>query len=212
MKNILEVKWMDGETMDETEKEPFEAISKKPVVKVFGHSCVIESNLSRVNHHLKNGAVAISASRDVYSPEENRVRTKELRDRLRSSGYSYLVLVGGYHEEAGDVVETSFLVPYIKNRESFPRFVKRMSEFGKQYEQESILVIQSSEVYYMDPRTGKKTNSFSGVKFDKSDSTYFSMLAKGNHRNRKWNFEGVAIPDTLYGKHRASLENMLHYI
>lgn len=203
---------VDGEAMDETEKEPFEVIGKKPVVKVFGHSCVIESNLSRVNHHLKNGAVAISVSRDVYSPEENRMRTKELRDRLRSSGYGYLVLVGGYHEEAGDVVETSFLVPCIKNRESFPRFVKRMSEFGKQYEQESILVIQPSEVYYMDPRTGKKTNSFSGVKFDKSDSTYFSMLAKGNHRNRKWNFEGVAIPDTLYGKHRASLENMLHYI
>ena len=203
---------MDGEAMDETEKEPFEAISKKPVVKVFGHSCAIESNLSRVNHHLKNGAVAISVSRDVYSPEENRVRTKELRDKLRAEGYGYLALVGGYHEETGDVVETSFMVPYREKKESFSQFLTKMSNLGKQYDQESILVIQSSEVYYMDPRTGKKTNSFSGVKFDKSDSTYFSMLAKGNHRNRKWIFEGVAIPDTLYGKHRASLENMLHYI
>ena len=203
---------VDGEAMYKTEKELFEAISKKPVVKVFGHSCAIESNLSRVNHHLKNGGIAISASRDVYSLEENSRRTKEMRDRLRSEGYGYLVLVGGYHAEAGDVVETSFLVPYIKSRESFPQFVKQMSELGKQYEQESILVIQPNEVYYIDPRTGKKTDSFLGVKFDQPDSTYFSMLAKGNHRNRKWIFEGVAIPDKLYGKHRARLENMLHSI
>ena len=203
---------MGCKIMDEIEKELFEAISKKPVVNVFGHSCAVESSLSRVNHHLKNGAVAISASRDIYSPEENQRRTNELRDKLRSSGYGYLALVGGYHEETGDVVETSFLVPYMGKNESFTQFIEKMSELGKQYEQESILVIQPNEVYYMDPRTGKKTDSFSRVKFDQPDSTYFSMLAKGNHRNRKWTFEGVAIPDTLFGKHRASLENMLHYI
>lgn len=198
--------------MDEIEKELFEAISQKPVVSVFGHSCAVESNLSRINHHLKKGAVAISASRDVYSQEENQRRTDELRDKLRADGYGYLALVGGYHEETGDVVETSFLVPYMEKKESFSQFLTKMSSLGEQYEQESILVIQPGEVYYMDPRTGKKTLSFSGVKFDQPDSTYFSMLAKGNHRNRKWTFEGVAIPDTLFGKHRASLENMLHYI
>lgn len=198
--------------MDEIEKELFEAISKKPVVNVFGHSCAVESSLSRVNHHLEKGAVAISACRDIYSPAENSKRTKELRDKLRAEGYGYLALVGGYHEETGDVVETSFMVPYMEKKESFSQFLTKMSSLGEQYEQESILVIRPNEVYYMDPKTGKKTLSFSGVKFDQPDSIYFSMLARGNHRNRKWTFEGVAIPDTLFGKHRASLENMLHYI
>ena len=198
--------------MDEIEKELFEAISQKPVVNVLGHNCAVESSLSRVNHHFKKGAVAISACRDIYSPEENSKRTKELRDKLRAEGYGYLALVGGYHEETGDVVETSFMVPYMEKKESFPQFLTKMLSLGEEYGQESILVIQPDEVYYMDPRTGKKTNSFSRVKFDQPDSIYFSMLARGNHRNRKWTFEGVAIPDTLFGKHRASLENILHYI
>lgn len=204
--------------MDEIEKELAEAlgvkkiINGKRVVNVHSHQCAVESNLSRVKHHLDNGSIAISASRDENSPEENQGKSAKLRQDIRNLGYGYVVLVGGYNEEGVDVVESSFLVPYVPSKGSFEDFVRIFHKLANKYDQDSILVTEPiSKIYYLG-KDGETRSEFTKTKFDVDKAKYFSMLAKGNHRNRKWVFEGIAVPDTLFGKHRASLEGMLHFV
>lgn len=162
-----------------------------------------EANMNRiVNGHDAFGYIMISASRADKSEEENNIRKKSIVKDIKSLGYSYVPVFGGYKEDGQDraSLEKSFIVyPYnIQTKEyaDFDDFKRDMINLGKKYNQDSVLVkdgknnpiyIQcSTETPYDDNDEG-----FSGVKYNHTDSEYFTALKKWsdmskNGKNRDW--------------------------
>lgn len=184
------------------------------IVEIDNLSCIVESNLSRVHSHLKNGHIAISASRDTYNNRENSQRTSQLKRDVRNLGYGFVVLAGGFKEEnedktSVDVVEQSLLIPYIKNKGTFEEFIEIFHSLANKFEQDAILVVEpNGKKYYLDKNKNIDVE-FANTNFSADDAKYFSALAKGNHRKRKWAFEGIVIPDTTAGKHIAHTKGMI---
>lgn len=108
-----------------------------------------KNTLGRLVQHLDNGFICISASRDGYSEEANRKRTREMQQQLKQFKLGYWKTRGGYIEKNEKtqqdiaVYEDSFLVPYSKNLGmSFEQFESTLAALGDEYEQQAILVKQ----------------------------------------------------------------------
>lgn len=115
------------------------------------------NSLSRVMHHFANNSFAIvSASRGIYGEDENDKRTDELRHDIRSMGYGFVKMKGGYVEGIGTKKETPvrenvfFIASKAMkpddspNHEQFNKqnnllFKKDMESLGNKYDQESII-------------------------------------------------------------------------
>lgn len=117
-----------------------------------------------INFHLKRGFAMLTAFRSEYTLAQNRDRNRQLASRLKSLGYGFIRVTGGYTENIGPdnpnwdeaestqdpnirrlpIMEESFLVPMydIKTKESadFDTFKSDMVDLGKEFEQDSVLV------------------------------------------------------------------------
>lgn len=104
---------------------------------------ITEAKLSRILKHIDDDEICfISACRSENSKKENLAYTKELGTDIRSLGYSYITVIGGFTENKGlpteiDVTEASFFVINNGNKDNF---VKDMLWLCNKYKQESILL------------------------------------------------------------------------
>ena len=156
---------------------------------------IVETKLGRIWKFITDSNSRfgiISASRGEYSVEENKKRTSKLASEIRSLGYGYIMLKGGFVEENGnEVVEISFFVPDIT--------LKELLNLGKKYEQYSVLFKDGDSFQEIgtNPNSGigKVLNKFStkqndSLTFDKDlIKNYYSSLIYGPHSKRKFLFK-----------------------
>lgn len=166
-----------------------------------------ESSLNRVKQHNDRGLMMISACRsfeaenpnsiateqDIIEQDKvNKANTKKLASDIRSHGLGYIRTVGGYGEETEDgvvdVVEASFLVPYMPEKMSWDEFESVARKLCAKYNQDSVLIKKpdSDEYSYVD-RNGSVLDTFNGFKEDNL-AQYFSYLLKGSDRGTKWTY------------------------
>lgn len=114
-----------------------------------------EDKISSFN--LRLGFAMLTAFCSKYELSQNRSRNRQLADRLRSLGYSFIRVTGSYVESAEStlesnvckltIMEESLLVPVynIKTKESFDfnKFKSDMIDLCKEFEQNFILVSPS---------------------------------------------------------------------
>lgn len=158
-----------------------------------------EKNLNRISKgHEKLGYAIISASRSELSEEENNKRAKELKDRLRQDGYSYISVYGGYKELGSDKasIEKSFVVyPYnIVNHEEldFNKLKKDIIELGKTYDQDSVLICEpNGKPRYIALKPGAYEDRFEYVDMNDTNNEFFTAIKKwndmsANRKNHDW--------------------------
>lgn len=164
-----------------------------------------EANLNRVSKgHEEDGYVILSASREQYSTDENNKRTNQLKAYLRSKGYSYLQVYGGYKELGQDKasMEKSFIVyPYniVKHTSvDFNTFVNDMKDVAgppdepnrNHFDQDSILVCEpGGKPHYVALKDGVDEFGFDSVDYNNTDNEYFTAIKKWsdsslNRKNR----------------------------
>ena len=177
-----------------------------------------EASLSRVTMgHDDSGYVAISACRakenledelgrdldDKQAIAENNRRTRELAQKLKMLGYSYIPVYGGYHEEGAleSSYEKSFVVyPFNKSRSvDFEKFFEDLIKLGKKYNQDSILRKAPGEkAKYINCHTGEVEVEFDGMSFNDISKEYFTALKKYNIGDdgspQGFSFEGLFAP------------------
>jgi len=155
---------------------------------------LVESKLSRVFQYVeddKRDFGIVSASRGANSPAENKTKHEELKKMIRSMGYGYIELRGGYKGDEGVVEELSILVPNIKKNE--------ILSLGRKFGQHSVMYKNDQDFYYIG------TNEEAGIgkvlmKFKKGEGQqnlelakhkvvdFFSQLKKGAHGDKKFVF------------------------
>ena len=145
-----------------------------------------ETKFSRVLRHIKNDESfgIISPFRDGNTPEKNELLYVELKNEIRGLKYGFLELKGGFVENGVTVVEKSFLVPLIDRND--------LIELGEKYEQFSVIYKDDDEFVEINTRNkvGRIESTYGkNISFN-SDviKEFFSSLAKGSHRNRKFIF------------------------
>ena len=195
-----------------------------------------EASLNRlVRGHDEDGYAVLSASRFNYDVAENNKRFNSLKKDVKSLGYSYVPVFGGYIEtgEEGQkepVYEKSlYVLPFKRDAhgedvvKDFESFKNDMINLGKKYEQEAILITEPNEppaYYYM--RNGKYGEVFNGVtSFNDIKNQYFTSLKKWNGLNKRggspqrFTFSESYLmkqPDTISGAHARSLSGELIYL
>lgn len=127
-----------------------------------------ESSISRVlSHTQKDGFIQISAFLSDLPLRENLKRTKELEQKIKLLGYSYIKTRGYWasiesddDSLRGDLPDTdrinhgreySFMVfPYIhKEPQDFDTFIDDMKSLGRHYNQYSILICKPNQDPYL---------------------------------------------------------------
>jgi len=155
---------------------------------------LVEAKLSRVFQYVEDDEKdfgIVSAFRGGNSREQNKKLHDELKKKVRSMGYGYIELRGGYQEESGVVEELSLLIPNIKKSE--------IVQLGRHYEQHSVMYKNNEDFYYIG------TNESAGIgkvlmRFKKGEGQsnlelakhkvvqFFSQLRKGAHKDTKFVF------------------------
>ena len=155
-----------------------------------------ESSLSKVFQHSKNAFIMVSACRNDYDEKTLKQKTKELANDIRDAGLGYIKTVGGYIEDGDEegipVIEMSFFVPY--NNSVTPEEFKELAiDWCNKYNQDTVLIKEpgSDDINYIN-KQGEVEMSFNNTKLDdKMIQQYFSYLVKGNHKGRRFYFEGL---------------------
>lgn len=160
-----------------------------------------EARLSRLFQYVEDrdkSFAIISACRNERNKAENEAKTEELKADVRSKGFGYIELKGGYvetDETMGievEVTEDSVLIPKIPKDEAI--------ELGQKYGQESILFKDSKSMAYIltsGSNLGKTDMEFvfgagkQNFSVDDPINKYFSRLTKGPHANKKISFRPV---------------------
>ena len=163
-----------------------------------GHSPqkINEVTVDRVlNKHGKNGMVIISANRSDLDGETNNINTRELIRDIRSTGFSYFPVYGGYHGTNNiiDSFEPSFVVTNfsktgeIGDEEDFQRLFDFAIEMCGKFNQDSVLVKAPNEVPHYYNRNGEITDSESTGKVIKNDPNqeFFTSLIKTDKLDRE---------------------------
>lgn len=160
-----------------------------------------ESSLSRVLTHINKTKEfgVMSPFRKEKSDKENESDYAELKTKVRELGYGFIELRGGYVGDEGFFPEKSLFIPNIKRKE--------IIEFGKDYIQHS--VIHKNEKNFVLIGTnkqagiGKELDGFDvGGKSISIDDIgdkfqdFFSKLAKGSHKGKKFLFKMQEIVET----------------
>jgi len=174
----------------------FEAIDKTNKRNAYANK-LKESSLSKVFQHSKDAFIMISACRNDYNDMQLKQKTKELANDIRSAGLGYIKTVGGYIEDGNEegipVVEMSFFVPY--NNSVTPEEFKNLAiEWCNKYNQDTVLLKMpnSNDINYLN-KSGEIEMTFNNTRLDdKFIQQYFSYLAKGKHKGRRFYFERIA--------------------
>lgn len=106
---------------------------------------ISEASLSRVWQHVNSDRpiALLTAFRNEYTREENLVRNRALSADIRKAGYGFFFVDGYWIENQGTpaevhVAEDSIFV--IGNAGKHSEFLNSMIKFGKQYNQDAVLV------------------------------------------------------------------------
>ncbi len=161
-----------------------------------------ESSFSRVWTHIRQDKRSFGVISPFRSPAERGLPKKEndktnednyteLKNAVRTLGYGYIELQGGFKSESGFNLEKSLFIPNIKRKEAI--------ELGKKYDQYSVLYKNAQEFVEIG------TNKHSGVgrvknRFEYKEEKnlvlaqdamrdFFSKLIKGSHRGQKFLFK-----------------------
>jgi hypothetical protein len=155
---------------------------------------LVEAKLSRVFQYVEDDNKdfgIVSAFRAANSDKENRAKHDELKKLIRSMGYGYIELVGGYKGDEGYSEELSLLIPNIAKRE--------IVALGRKYGQHSVMYKNNQDFYYIGTneeagvgkvlmrfRKGEGQNNLSLAKHKVIE--FFSKIKKGPHRDTKFVF------------------------
>lgn len=160
-----------------------------------------EANLNRIiKGHDSTGYGVLSASRANLSKEENDKRTKELKSKINSLGYSHVPVLGGYREEGEPKasLEKSLIVyPYnLKTKEyaDLNKFKDDLVELGKHYNQDTVMIKEPDK----NPTYIRCADRQADMEFDDGYTTndteepFFTALKKWsdsslNRKNHDWN-------------------------
>lgn len=143
-----------------------------------------EISLERIKtKHGQNGLICISANRSDMPKERNDVKTRELINDLKISGYRYLPTYGGYRSQNGieDDYEPSFIVfNYTTDGKShnFNELYKFALQLCDKYEQDSVLIKSPDNNPIWVDKDGNKVNTRESDNFFKNDAKqeYFTSL------------------------------------
>ena len=158
------------------------------------------SRLWKYQEHPEMNFAILSADRSERTPEENKAKTDELKKDIKSMGYWYTELKGGYVEigENGKRVpvdgEDSFIVPNMTKEEAM--------ELGKKYDQDTVMFkdAKAHTLQYIitNERAGNVGDADSSFEtqagkdnFSVSsgdDLDYYSRLPKSNKKDLKIGF------------------------
>lgn len=158
------------------------------------HIKLEESTLSRIYTHITKGNRSfgiLSPFRGDLPSAENEQRYKELKKIVRTLGYGFIEMQGGFKEEDGFTLEKSLFIPNIKKKE--------ITDLGIKYDQYSVIYKDSDEFIEIGTNKnagiGRTKNKF---QFRDRDSLelaqevmkdFFSKLIKGSHRGKKFLFK-----------------------
>ncbi|MBO7696672.1 MAG: DUF3293 domain-containing protein [Methanobrevibacter sp.] len=194
-----------------------------------------EASLNRlVRGHDKDGYAVLSASRNERSTEENNKKFEELKKDIKSLGYSYVPVFGGYIEttESGERVpvyeKSLYVLPFRKDgaggieNKDFNKFVEDMFKLGNKYNQEQILLkyADKSPAYYGVSSKNRDMEFTGKTSFNDIKQDYFTSLKKWDGKNSKggssqrFSFSECYLneqPHTIAGAHVRSLNGELVY-
>lgn len=151
-----------------------------------------ESSLSRIFQHVEGDSSfgVVSAFRDDLPAAENKQRHANLKDMVRKAGYGFIEMRGGYTGDQGFVQEYSLFIPSAKKKD--------MIEFGKEFNQHSVIYKDSSEFSMIgtNENAGIGSTVMNFVRGGKNNinmakdaiKDFFSTLTKGSHRGKKFVF------------------------
>lgn len=197
-----------------------------------------EVNLNRIiKGHEEDGYVIISPCRskenlereigeplnDQQAVDENSKRVKELKNYLNSNGFSYIPVLGGYHEEGVEKssYEKSFIVyPFNRKGEKvdFEEFFDKMLAQAEKYNQDSILRKAPGEKAQYITQDGNVDMEFNGVTLNGISQEYFTAIKKFESSSEKgkpqrFSFECLYFnaPGSIMETHkRYSLNELLY--
>jgi hypothetical protein len=109
---------------------------------------ISEASLSRVWQHVNSDRpiALLTAFRNEYTRKENLARNRTLATDIRKAGYGYFFVDGYWIENQGTpqevhVAEDSIFV--VGDEHDQEGFLRRIVQFGKQYNQDAVLVKNS---------------------------------------------------------------------
>jgi len=180
------------------------------------NSYLKESSLSRILTHIKgnNNFGVILFFRKEIPDKENEDNYKELVSIVRSMGYGFIPLKGGYIGDEGFFAEKSLFIPNIKRKE--------IIDLGIKYNQFSVIHKNDNNFALIGTNkaagVGKILDTFKtdGKGIDVDDvgdmfKDFFSSLLKEFHRNKKFLFRmDEKIETSMYyeKKHGAKWKNI----
>lgn len=148
---------------------------------------LLESSLSRVWHHFKNDdkqVAILTAFRGEYDRDENVARNRELAAKIRKLGYGFFFVDGYWIENRGTpeeqhVSEDSIFVIAPASKKDF---TKQIHELGNDYNQDAVLVKDSSGVKLIykngstetlgDIQPGKLSQAYTKLRSNKRSNTF----------------------------------------
>jgi hypothetical protein len=161
---------------------------------------LVEAKLSRVFQYVEDDSKTfgiVSAFRGANSDKENKARHEELKKTVRSMGYGYIEMRGGYKGDEGYVEELSLLIPKVAKKE--------IVALGRKFEQHSVMFKDKQDFYYIGTneeagigkvlqrfKKGAGQDNLSLAKHKVID--FFSKLKKGSHRDTKFVFNAQEEP------------------
>ena len=180
------------------------------------------SEFSRLMTYYKNGFAILSSNRAENTDEENIKNSKQLEQDIRSLGFGYRKMLGGFIENKGmpnEVVvnEISYAVPYNKTALSEQDFYNKMVSLGKKYNQDAILIclpeLTKGSPWYID-QSGNPTMKFESVRLSTPEDIYFTEPKKAprftfdsdelNKLNQK--YFGKQMPVTVNLKYKENFD------
>lgn len=194
--------------------------NKTVEIKPIGGKLEESDSLGRIYQHYQNNPfLVISAERpanegetDEQARQRNKRNTLALKNDIRSAGYGYIPVDGGWKEDGEVSYESSFFVPM--SRGNYNDFFEMATDLCDKYNQYAVLVSDGNDnIAYYD-RNGNKDMEFKGgISFngsaidkniDEAGIGGFTSLNK-NKPNKKFqlqeDFEPIHYKNTSYGSY-----------
>jgi hypothetical protein len=191
-------------------------LKMKKIFESFKESILNEAKVSRIWQHIESDKTfgVISPYRAEYSEDENLKRYAELKKLVRTAKYGFIEMIGGFDEEGTTVEEKSLFIPQVdKDKDT-------LIEWGKKFDQYSVLYKDANEFVEIGTNLqagiGDIKTNFIQKGWDKNMTfnselikQFFSVIAKGSHKTRKFLFnikeylyelESLSFNERVYGK------------
>lgn len=125
-----------------------------------------ESNLSRIFSHYQNDPfIVISAERP---DADNKKNTLSLKNDIRSAGFGYIPVDGGWKEDGVVSTEASFFIPMVGNTK-YEDFFNWGIEMCKKYNQYAVLISDGNgDIAYYTQNGSKDMEFKGGISFNKN--------------------------------------------